>query len=177
MSASPPPQGQNHTAAQAAFLPLTGRLLVVRLSAMGDIIHALPAMTALRAANPDLHIGWLVEERWAELLCARGSERMSERSAAKPLVDSVHVANFKAWRQALLSKQSWREMKALRVEVRGHEVRSRARPARRDPFCASRRRPVARAGVWARRSRAKSLRRCFTTGRLIPRALTWSSRL
>ncbi len=43
-------------------------MLVVRLSAMGDIIHALPAVTALRAANPDLEIGWLVEERWAELL-------------------------------------------------------------------------------------------------------------
>lgn len=86
---------------------------------MGDIIHALPAITALRAANPDLHIGWLVEERWAELLCARGSDRMAERSAAKPLADSVHIANFKTWRQALLSNESWREMKALRGEVRG----------------------------------------------------------
>ena len=118
MGAPPPPQGQNHTAAQAAFLPITGRLLVVRLSAMGDIIHALPAITALRAANPDLHIGWLVEERWAELLCARKADRMGDRSAAKPLVDTVHVANFKAWRHALFSNESWREMKALRSEVR-----------------------------------------------------------
>ena len=118
MGAPLPPQGQNHTAAQAAFLPITGRLLVVRLSAMGDIIHALPAITALRAANPDLHIGWLVEERWAELLCARDADRMGDRSAAKPLVDTVHVANFKAWRQALFSNESWREMKALRGEVR-----------------------------------------------------------
>ncbi len=86
---------------------------------MGDIIHALPAITALRAANPDLHIGWLVEERWAELLCARGSDRMAERSAAKPLVDSVHIANFKAWRRALFSGESWREMKTLRGQVRG----------------------------------------------------------
>ncbi len=45
---------------------------MVRLSAMGDIIHAMPAITALRRAKPDLQIGWLVEERWAELLCARG---------------------------------------------------------------------------------------------------------
>ena len=118
MSSPPPQQGQNHTAAHTAFLPITGRLLVVRLSAMGDIIHALPAITALRAVNPDLHIGWLVEERWAELLCARESERMVERSAAKPLVDSVHVANFKTWRRALLSGESWRQMKALRHEVR-----------------------------------------------------------
>lgn len=99
-------------------MPIAGRLLVVRLSAMGDIIHALPAITALRAANPDLHIGWVVEERWTDLLCARGSDRMAERSAAKPLADSVHLANFKAWRHALLSGESWREMKALRSEVR-----------------------------------------------------------
>jgi heptosyltransferase-1 len=99
--------------------PLVGRILVVRLSAMGDIIHALPAITALRAANPDLHIGWLVEERWAELLCGRGSDRLAARSEAKPLVDSLHLANFKAWRKALLSDESWREMRDLRHEVRG----------------------------------------------------------
>ena len=93
-------------------------MLVVRLSAMGDIIHALPAVTALRAANPDLEIGWLVEERWAELLSASGADRMATRSAAKPLVDHVHFANFKAWRKALLSNESWREMKQLRAEIR-----------------------------------------------------------
>ena len=40
----------------------------------------MPAITALRRANPDLQIGWLVEERWAELLCARESERLAPRS-------------------------------------------------------------------------------------------------
>ena len=107
-SAGPEPRGKR---AAARNLQITGRLLVVRLSAMGDVIHALPAITALRAANPDLQIGWLVEERWAELLCARGADRMAARSPVKPLVDSVHVANFKAWRRALLSEESWREMK------------------------------------------------------------------
>jgi heptosyltransferase-1 len=85
---------------------------------MGDVIHALPAITALRAANPDLQIGWLVEERWAELLCAREGDRMAARSPRKPLVDWVHLANFKAWRRALFSEESWRQMAALRREVR-----------------------------------------------------------
>jgi lipopolysaccharide heptosyltransferase I len=98
--------------------PLLGKVLVVRLSAMGDIIHALPAITSLRAANPDLQIGWLVEQRWSELLGARETDRLAPRSPAKPLVDCVHLANFKAWRKALLSDESWREMKALRHEVR-----------------------------------------------------------
>ena len=51
------------------------RLLIVRLSAMGDVIHTLPAVHALREAFPEAHIGWLIEERWAELLCAPGSPR------------------------------------------------------------------------------------------------------
>ena len=45
-----------------------GSLLIVRMSAMGDILHAMPVVSALREAFPDARIGWLVEERWAELL-------------------------------------------------------------------------------------------------------------
>jgi heptosyltransferase-1 len=94
---------------------------VVRLSAMGDIIHAMPAVAALRRAKLDLQIGWLVEERWAELLCARDAERFSARSERKPLVDSVHVARFTRWRRALFSHETWREMQSCRREVRARK--------------------------------------------------------
>ena len=96
----------------------TDRLLVVRLSAMGDIIHGMPAIAALRRAKPDLQIGWLVEERWAELLCARDSERLAARSERKPLADWVHVAKFSSWRRALFSHETWREIGSCRREVR-----------------------------------------------------------
>jgi heptosyltransferase I len=76
------------------------RLLIVRLSAMGDVIHTLPAVHALRRAFPRAHIGWLIEERWAELLCAPGSPRRGARSALRPLVDEVHTVNLKAWGKA-----------------------------------------------------------------------------
>ena len=46
------------------------RVLVVRMSAMGDVIHGLPAIAALRAARPNWQVGWLIEQRWIELLCA-----------------------------------------------------------------------------------------------------------
>lgn len=90
----------------------------MRLSAMGDIIHGMPAVAALRAAMPDVKIGWLVEERWAELLCARPSERLAPRSEAKPLVDWVHTANFSAWRRALIAEGSRREMRNCLHDVR-----------------------------------------------------------
>ncbi len=44
------------------------RILIVRLGAMGDVIHALPAAASLKAAFPQSRLTWLVEPRWAPLL-------------------------------------------------------------------------------------------------------------
>ena len=44
------------------------RILIVRLSALGDVVHALPMLDGLRRMRPDAHIGWLVEEKAASLL-------------------------------------------------------------------------------------------------------------
>ena len=44
------------------------RILIVRLSALGDIVHALPVLNALRKTFPDAEIDWLVEENYAATL-------------------------------------------------------------------------------------------------------------
>ena len=44
------------------------RLLVIRLSSIGDIVHALPAVAALGESFPQLQIDWLIEKRYAPLL-------------------------------------------------------------------------------------------------------------
>ncbi len=44
------------------------RILVVRLSALGDVVHALPALDALRRARPHARIDWCVESASASLL-------------------------------------------------------------------------------------------------------------
>ncbi|HYP09340.1 MAG TPA: glycosyltransferase family 9 protein [Bryobacteraceae bacterium] len=44
------------------------RILVVRLGAMGDIIHTLPAVASVKQSFPHCHLAWAVEERWAPLL-------------------------------------------------------------------------------------------------------------
>jgi heptosyltransferase-1 len=44
------------------------RLLVIRLSAFGDVIHTIPAVVALRDALPDTTIAWAVEPAYAELV-------------------------------------------------------------------------------------------------------------
>jgi len=103
----------------SATTPLLERLLVVRLSAMGDIIHTLPAVVALRAAFPNATIGWLIEERWAELLCTLRYPRSGKRSPERPLVDRIHTVNTGVWRRSLLSFDTWQQMAAGLSELRG----------------------------------------------------------
>ncbi|HEY6371361.1 MAG TPA: glycosyltransferase family 9 protein, partial [Candidatus Sulfotelmatobacter sp.] len=100
------------------------RLLIVRLSAMGDVIHTLPAAQALRAAFPAAMIGWVIEERWAELLCATGTPLRGPRSAQRPLADWVHPVNLTGWRKSLFTiatahqiAKVWNDVRAARYEV------------------------------------------------------------
>jgi heptosyltransferase-1 len=86
------------------------RLLVVRTSAMGDIIHALPAVAALRESLPQISIGWVVEERWVELLCSPSSSLTGPRSVARPLADRIHTVNTKGWRRTLIAPDTWRQI-------------------------------------------------------------------
>jgi heptosyltransferase I len=86
------------------------RLLIVRLSAMGDIIHTLPAATALRQAFPQAIIGWVIEQRWAELLCTLRTPRSGPRSPQRPLVDKIHIVNTAKWRSSLSSNHTWEQI-------------------------------------------------------------------
>ena len=100
------------------------RLLIVRLSAMGDVIHTLPAVQALRDAFPHAHIGWLIEERWAELLCANGTPRRGPRSSLRPLVDEVHTVRLKDWKESFFSLSTLQQIATVWNDVRaaGYDV-------------------------------------------------------
>jgi heptosyltransferase-1 len=100
------------------------RLLIVRLSAMGDVIHTLPAAQALREAFPRAMIGWLIEERWAELLCAPGAPRRGPRSPQRPLADWVHTVSLAGWRKSLFTiptfqqiAKVWNDVRAARYDI------------------------------------------------------------
>jgi heptosyltransferase I len=90
------------------------RVLVLRLGAMGDVLHALPAVAALRAQLPECHVGWVIEPRWAPLLMADGA---APRTPAMPLVDVVHIANARGWARQPLAPGTWRAMRRLRHEL------------------------------------------------------------
>ncbi len=85
---------------------------------MGDIIHTLPAVTALRQTFPEAILGWVIEECWAELLCTLPEPRSGPLSERRPLIDRVHTVNTKAWRASPLSTQTWEQIAAGFSELR-----------------------------------------------------------
>lgn len=93
-------------------------VLVVRLGAMGDVIHALAAATALRNASPTMRIGWVIENRWRELLCATNTPLSGQRSPERPVADFVHVVDTKRWRKSIFSRETRRQLGDALREVR-----------------------------------------------------------
>lgn len=65
---------------------MTCKILIIRLSAIGDVVHTLPALHALRRARPHARIDWLVEELSSSLLVDH------------PELDHLHIFR-KKWRK------------------------------------------------------------------------------
>ena len=78
--------------------PFPRSILVLRLSALGDIIHAVPAVNALREAFPDVAIGWLVEAPYAVLV-----------KLVAP-VDAVFTGATRRWRRSKLGGETRSEI-------------------------------------------------------------------
>jgi heptosyltransferase I len=87
------------------------RVLIVRVGAMGDVLHALPAVAALRQARPEWRIDWVVDARWRPLLV--------DGEGRGPVVDGVRVAETKLWTRSPGSLATLRSVLALRRELRG----------------------------------------------------------
>lgn len=86
------------------------KLLIVRVGALGDVLHALPAAAALRNVRPDWTIDWVVDPRWAPLLV--------DGEGHGEVVNRVHLAETKTWSAAPLSWTTLRSVAKLRKELR-----------------------------------------------------------
>lgn len=90
----------------------------MRLSAMGDILHALPAAAALREAHPEWHIGWAVEPQWRPLLATEGA---TGRGPAMPIVDNIHIIPARQWARSPVSPKTLRQIRYARRELRAEK--------------------------------------------------------
>ncbi len=82
------------------------KILVVRLGAMGDVIHALPAVARLKSSFPDAHVAWAVESHWAPLL------------DENPFVDEVVPVALAAWRKDPMARLTWKSFQGFRRRLR-----------------------------------------------------------
>jgi heptosyltransferase I len=92
------------------------RLLVIRLGAMGDILHALPAVTALRTAHPAWVIDWVVEPRWTPLLASKDATGRDTGVPfpRQPVVDQLHPVRAREWGKRPWARRTRHEVLALR---------------------------------------------------------------
>lgn len=85
------------------------RVLIIKTSSMGDIIHTLPALTDAAHALPSIKFDWVVEENFAEI------------PRWHPKVDKVIPIALRRWRKNLFSKQTYQEWKKFLNELRANE--------------------------------------------------------
>ena len=93
--------------------PQTVNILIVKLSAIGDVIHTLPSLAALRRCHPDADITWVVEEAAADLLVGH------------PDLNRVIVSGRKRW---------IRELRRGKIAAPLREMLSFFREIRRRPY-------------------------------------------
>ena len=91
------------------------RILIVRIGATGDVLHALPAVSALRQALPEAHIGWAIEPVWLPLLRC---ESPIESKGNSPLINQIHLVPSRAWRQHPFAVSTRRQILNLRQNLR-----------------------------------------------------------
>jgi heptosyltransferase-1 len=99
-------------------------VLIVRIGAMGDVLHAMPAVAALRERHPDWVVGWAIEPVWRELLQAESEVhdvawRFSGRDSRRPLVDRWSSVPTRDWKRRPFSLNTLKDIQALRRELLG----------------------------------------------------------
>jgi heptosyltransferase-1 len=92
-------------ATQASQSP---KILMVKLSSLGDVLHNLPIIWDLRKRLPDAQIDWIVEEGYVHLL------EPLKTTASFRGIDCIIPVAFRRWRKSLLSIKTWHEFFAMR---------------------------------------------------------------
>jgi len=85
------------------------RVLIIKASALGDVIHALPVLDYLCQAVPGIEIDWVIEEPFRQIL------------DGNPYLSRIHIVRTKLWRKRPFAAATWREMGALRQALRERE--------------------------------------------------------
>ena len=70
------------------------KILIIKSSSMGDIVHALPVAYDIKKHYPDCELSWVVEESFTDI------------PKLSPFVDKLVVTAFRRWRKNISHRQS-----------------------------------------------------------------------
>ena len=84
------------------------KILIIKTSSLGDVVHMLPAITDANHQQADLIIDWVVEENFAEV------------PAWHPSIRNILPLAIRRWRKHLLNKATWQEISRFRTQLQ-HE--------------------------------------------------------
>lgn len=85
------------------------RLLMIKTTSLGDVIHNLPAITDIKAMFPGMEIDWVVEESFADI------------PRLHPSVSEVITVAVRRWRKHLFQANTWQEIRDMRRQLRAHD--------------------------------------------------------
>ena len=89
----------------------SSKILLVKLSSLGDVLHNLPVVWDLRSRLPDAQIDWVVEEAYVHLL-----EPLLTRDGFKG-IDRIIPFGLRRWKKSLLSAYSWRQFLSFKRDL------------------------------------------------------------
>lgn len=87
-------------------MPARPRILIVKVSSLGDVVHNMPLVHDLRARWPEAEIDWVVEEGYVDLV------------KLLPEVRRVIPFALRRWRKRFWQSDTWAEVGALRAAIR-----------------------------------------------------------
>jgi heptosyltransferase-1 len=85
------------------------RILLVKTSSMGDLVHNMPMIADIRAHFPEAVIDWVAEESFAEIA------RMNTQ------IDRVIPVNMRRWKRNLGQRQTWRDFFAFKRDLKSYD--------------------------------------------------------
>jgi heptosyltransferase-1 len=87
------------------------KILLVKLSSLGDVLHNLPIVLDIRARLPNAQIDWVVEEGYVHLL-----QPLLSHDGFRG-IDRIIPFGLRRWKKSLFSMQSWREYFAFKKNL------------------------------------------------------------
>ena len=83
-------------------MPKPMKILIVKTSSLGDVIHCLPVINDIIRVYPSAQIDWIVEESFADI------------PRLHPAINQVYTVAFRRWRKQLLRVKIWSEIKQFK---------------------------------------------------------------